>query len=121
MKRGSSASMGSGSHRSGAASMSSCHQWSRPGVQGTSSPVRRTTTTCSTLVASFRASSAFCLRGTIPPRRKPPSAVMRTLASASLIRSASAPAEKPPKTTEWTAPIRVQASMAMAASGIMGR
>ena len=49
------------------------------------------------------------------------SAVMRTLASASLMRSRSESGEKPPNTTEWIAPIRVQASMAMAASGIIGR
>jgi hypothetical protein len=38
-----------------------------------------------------------------------------------LIRSRSDSAEKPPKTTEWTAPIRAHASIAMAASGIIGR
>ena len=36
------------------------------------------------------------------------------------IRSATEAAEKPPKTTLWTAPIRVQASIATAASGIIG-
>jgi hypothetical protein len=38
----------------------------------------------------------------------------------SIIRPASASAEKPPKTTEWIAPIRAQASIANAASGIIG-
>jgi hypothetical protein len=33
---------------------------------------------------------------------------------------ASASGEKPPNTTEWIAPIRAQASMAKAASGIIG-
>ena len=37
------------------------------------------------------------------------------------MRSFSASGENPPKTTEWTAPMRAQASMATAASGIMGR
>jgi hypothetical protein len=37
------------------------------------------------------------------------------------MRSRSALAEKPPNTTECAAPIRAQASMAMAASGIIGR
>jgi len=38
----------------------------------------------------------------------------------SSIRVASSLAAKPPKTTECTAPIRAQASMAIAASGTMG-
>jgi hypothetical protein len=67
------------------------------------------------------ASSAFRLSGTTFPRRYPPSAVIRTFASASLIRSASDSGLNPPKTTEWIAPIRAQASIAIAASGIMGR
>ena len=37
------------------------------------------------------------------------------------MRSASAWAEKPPKTTLCGAPLRAQASMATAASGIIGR
>ncbi len=43
-----------------------------------------------------------------------------TFGLASLMRVASSFAAKPPKTTEWTAPRRAQASMAMAASGIIG-
>jgi hypothetical protein len=46
---------------------------------------------------------------------------MTTLASASLMRLARASEEKPPKTTEWAAPRRAQASIATAASGIIGR
>ena len=38
----------------------------------------------------------------------------------SSIRVASSLAAKPPNTTEWTAPSRAQASMAIAASGTMG-
>ncbi|CAM5488821.1 hypothetical protein SBADM41S_08527 [Streptomyces badius] len=38
-----------------------------------------------------------------------------------LIRAAMASAEKPPKTTECAAPMRAQASIATAASGIIGR
>ena len=37
------------------------------------------------------------------------------------MRSLRASAEKPPKTTLWMAPMRAQASMEMASSGIMGR
>ena len=44
-----------------------------------------------------------------------------TFASQSLIRSLTASAEKPPKTTEWGAPIRAQASIAATASGTIGR
>jgi hypothetical protein len=36
------------------------------------------------------------------------------------MRPASASGEKPPNTIEWIAPIRVQASIATAASGIIG-
>ena len=39
---------------------------------------------------------------------------------ASSIRVASSLAAKPPKTTEWIAPRRAQASMATAASGTIG-
>ncbi len=38
----------------------------------------------------------------------------------SSMRVASSFAAKPPNTTEWMAPMRAQASMAMAASGIIG-
>ena len=70
---------------------------------------------------SATASSAMRLSGRTWPRRYPPSAVIRTVAVASWIRSRSDSAEKPPKTTECTAPIRAQASIEMAASGTMGR
>ncbi len=56
----------------------------------------------------------------LPPRR-PSSAVTTSFESQSVMRPASASAEKPPNTTEWMAPMRAQASMATAASGIMGR
>jgi hypothetical protein len=39
---------------------------------------------------------------------------------ASSIRTASSCAAKPPKTTEWTAPRRAQASMADTVSGTIG-
>ena len=54
-----------------------------------------------------------------PPRR-PSSAVMRTLEAASFMRLASDSGEKPPNTTECMAPMRAQASIATAASGIIG-
>ncbi len=51
----------------------------------------------------------------------PQEAVSTTLGLASSTRIASSWAAKPPNTTECTAPSRAQASMAMAASGTMGR
>jgi hypothetical protein len=39
---------------------------------------------------------------------------------ASSMRVASSGAAKPPNTTEWMAPMRAQASMAITASGIIG-
>jgi hypothetical protein len=39
----------------------------------------------------------------------------------SWMRFFSDSAEKPPKTTLWMAPMRAQASMAMASSGTIGR
>jgi hypothetical protein len=77
--------------------------------------------TCSMVGHSSRASSAFCLSGTSWPRRHAPSPVIRTLASASLIRSRRASAENPPNTTEWGAPILAQASMAAGSSGTIPR
>ena len=43
-----------------------------------------------------------------------------TFGLASAMREASSAAAKPPNTTEWIAPSRAQASMAMAASGTIG-
>ena len=37
-----------------------------------------------------------------------------------MIRSRSESEENPPNTTEWAAPMRVQASMATGSSGIIG-
>ena len=51
----------------------------------------------------------------------PQDAVTTTFGRASSIRTASSCGANPPKTTEWTAPIRAQASIAITASGIIGR
>jgi hypothetical protein len=122
MYSGCSESTGSAGHTSDAASMRSCHQWSRPACIGTCSPVRRTTTTEDTVFipAPLNAPSTFAFSGTTAPRRYPPSAVTMSLASASFMRSRSASELKPPNTTLWVAPMRVQASMVIAASGIIG-
>jgi hypothetical protein len=53
-------------------------------------------------------------------RRRPTLAVTTTLQPASMMRSRSDSAEKPPKTTECTAPMRAQASMVATVSGIIG-
>jgi len=77
--------------------------------------------TLRTVEHRVRASSTVGLSAWALPRRKPPSAVMTSVASWSRMRPASASAENPPKTTEWVAPMRAQASMATTASGIIGR
>ncbi len=120
MNSGSSASITSGSHSAGASAMASWYQRSRPSVQAMSPPVRLTTRQVCTLGVCARASSAWALRCTRLPPRRPSSAVISTWQSASRMRSRSASGEKPPNTTEWMAPMRAQASMAAAASGIMG-
>jgi hypothetical protein len=50
----------------------------------------------------------------------PQDADTTTLGAASSMRTASSGAAKPPNTTECTAPMRAQASMAMTAWGIIG-
>ena len=54
------------------------------------------------------------------PPRSPLSAVMTKRLSQSVMRPASASGEKPPKTTEWIAPMRAQASMASVPSTTIG-
>ena len=81
---------------------------------------RLNTITLSTDEVFFSASLTADLSSITRPRRQPPSAVMTTFASASLIRSTSDLALKPPKMTLCGAPMRAQASMAIAASGTIG-
>ena len=50
----------------------------------------------------------------------PQEAETTALGAASSMRTASSPGAKPPKTTEWTAPSRAQASIATTASGTIG-
>ena len=54
------------------------------------------------------------------PDREPASADITTVGVASSMRAARLTDAKPPKTTEWIAPMRVQASIANSASGIIG-
>ena len=121
MKSGCSAGRLVGGHSAEAPFICSCHQTSRPAFISTASLVRRTTRQLFTVGVSASGASTFALSGTDLPRRQPPSAVMQSFAPQSLMRSRSASAEKPPKTTVCVAPMRAQASMAIAASGIIGR
>jgi hypothetical protein len=70
--------------------------------------------------ASSIARSRSGLYGTSRPTSMPHEAETITFGFASLMRVASSLAAKPPKTTEWTAPMRAHASIAMAASGTIG-
>ena len=85
-----------------------------------SPPVRRTTSWVTPLMPCS-ALSALVFSGVRRPPRGASSAVMTSFAPLSSTRERSASAEKPAKTMECTAPMRAQASMAKAASGIIGR
>jgi hypothetical protein len=56
----------------------------------------------------------------MPPGSMPQLADRITLGLASSTRVAGSFAAKPPNTTEWIAPMRAQASMAITASGTIG-
>ena len=95
------------------------------------SPIAATTSgrsgRCSTTVhagewlARSSAASTSGLYSTTRAPSMPHEAVTTTTGSASSIRAASSAGANPPKTTECTAPSRAQASIAMTASGIIGR
>ncbi len=87
--------------------------------QGT--PLLRTTTIRSSVATSPMTSSTRSLTGAVVPLRAAPSTVTSTFASENSMRSRTASAEKPPKTTLCGAPIRAQASIATTTSGIIGR
>ena len=99
--------------------ISSSHHTSRPWVMETGVRVCVDTITFSTEGHVVTASSTTDLSGITLVPRYAPSQVTTTLACASLIRSAMDWALNPPNTTECTAPIRAQASTAMANSGII--
>ena len=82
--------------------------------------MRFTTSTLRTPGERPTASSTAGLSALGAPRRYPPSEVMTRTAPASSSRLARASAEKPPKTTMWTAPMRAQASIEITVSGIIG-
>jgi hypothetical protein len=66
------------------------------------------------------ASSTVFFSSTTLPFMKPPSAVMTTFDSESSMRPCRASWLNPPYTTEWTAPIFADASMAITISGMRG-
>ena len=99
---------------------SSSHQQSRSLIIETGVRLLVNTITRLTDGHCTKASSTTVFKGTSLVPLKPPSAVITRLHWASSIRSAIDWAEKPPKTTECTAPIRAQANTAIANSGTMG-
>ena len=121
MNSGCSESSCSGEHSVSSFSITSLHQRSRPGFIGASQSERGKTITCSSAWHSGRTSSSSDFAGITLPRRNDPSTVIRTLASDSCMRSATARVEKPPKTTLCTAPIRAHASIATGSSGTIGK
>jgi hypothetical protein len=82
--------------------------------------VRRATSTEPTKARPSTARSTVCLSGIVLPPRSPSLAVTTTFAAGVEMRSRSDSAEKPAKTTECTAPMRAQASIVAASSGIIG-
>ena len=121
MNSGCSASSGSASHSSSAASHASWYQTSRPSFIGASLSARLTTKIVSIESTSPMTSSTCSLIGAVLPLRRAPSTVTSALASENSMRSLTDSAEKPPKTTLWIAPMRAHASIATATSGIIGR
>jgi hypothetical protein len=87
---------------------------------GTSAPTWRYINTATSPPTASSASSTVGLSGVTLPLLRMPSAVITSLAPASLILSARACAPKPENTTLWTAPILLTASIATMASGIIG-
>ena len=121
MKSGCSASSGSASHSSSAASSASWYQTSRPSFISQSAFVRCTTKIRSSDSRSPSVSSTCCLTGAVLPLRRAPSTVTSALASETSMRSLTDSTLKPPKTTLCGAPMRAQASIATTTSGIIGR
>src|SRR5580692_2576357 len=92
-KRGCSLSSSTAGQSAEASFISSCHQTSRPGFISIDVLQRLKTMHFSTVGDLARAASTFCFKGTILPRRQPPSAVMISFDLASLLRSATASEE----------------------------
>ena len=113
-------SIGSRSQVSDTFSFSSSYQRSLSGFQAILSPVLFIIKVFFIFGQFWTASSTFFLRGIFLPPLIPISAVITSSQFASKILSFKDSDENPPNTTEWIDPILVQASIAKAASGIMG-
>src|ERR1019366_6476966 len=85
---------------------------SRPSFISHGVPLLLTTTIFSSVSRSPITSSTRSLTAAVLPLRAAPSTVISTLASENSMRSRTASAEKPPKTTLCGAPMRAQASIA---------
>ena len=120
MNSGSSAFIGRGGQSGPTCSIIASTSTSRPWIQVVWSPVCLTTRTRTRSEQCSIAASVLDLSAVRLPPRGAVSAVMTSLAPQSFTRLASASGEKPANTTEWIAPIRAQASIAKAASGIIG-
>ena len=120
INNGSSESMGSGSHVVAIPLDISSYHTSRESFHGILPTVLLITRVFLTSGHFSNASSTFDLSGTTLPPLNPSSAVITISQLASRILSFSDSGENPPKTTEWIAPILVQASIANAASKIIG-
>ena len=81
----------------------------------------RTTITVSIEGTSSRKASTSGLMSATLPLRRAESTVISAFASENSMRSFTESGEKPPKTTLCGAPMRAQASIATATSGIIGR
>ena len=120
MYSGSVAATGTQSAGSAPAS-ASLQSRSRPGVSAADAIGRcRITQWAGLRRARLMARSSIGLYSTIRLTSMPQEAETSTFGAASSIRVASSCGAKPPNTTEWTAPIRAHASIAIAASGIIG-
>ena len=111
-----------GTQSAGSALAAACFQSrSRPAVRAADACGRCRITQCSGLRrARLMARSRIGLYSMMRLTSMPQEAETSTFGAASSIRVASSAAAKPPNTTECTAPIRAHASIAIAASGIIG-
>ena len=114
-------STGTGGQSADWRSTMSCHQMSRPATIGARR--RRVRSTTSDALDRGRVCERLVGRGLEADRLAPPPAAVggdQDLRLGVVDPTASASAEKPPKTTVWGAPSRAQASIAIGSSGIIG-
>ena len=93
---------------------------SRSPIEATACSRCRITQCSGTWLDRSIAASSIGLYSTTRDGSRPQDAETITLGRASSIRAASSAGANPPNTTEWTAPMRAQASIATTASGTIG-